>query len=115
MSDGKGSRVPLEQKVIDTITTADVLAIRTTWPRRKGSSDGRIGADRALKRLRHLFNWAIEAGLVTPRRFATAFPSSTSSANGLGRGAWSLGRPSACCGTRCRTCRPSSSPTSKPV
>ena len=60
-----GSVVRLETKALDRITTADIEAIRDQWPRRVGAAKGgRVGADRALKRLRHLFNWAIEKGYV---------------------------------------------------
>lgn len=65
-----GQTLRLEQKPIKDVTTADVLAIRDGWTRRKGSHGGRVGVDRALKRLRHVFNWAIEHGHVehTPFR-----------------------------------------------
>jgi integrase len=57
-----GTKVRLEQKPIDDITTGDVESIRDGWKRKRASRDGRVGVDRALKRLRHLFNWAIERG-----------------------------------------------------
>ncbi|HUL72869.1 MAG TPA: site-specific integrase [Vicinamibacterales bacterium] len=57
-----GATIRLERKAIDAITTADVEAIRDGWKRKRASRGGRVGADRALKRLRHLFNWAIEKG-----------------------------------------------------
>jgi integrase len=60
-----GTMIALEDKPIADITTADVEAVGATWPRRAGSAKGgRVGRDRALKRLRHLFNWAIEHGYV---------------------------------------------------
>jgi integrase len=60
-----GSIVRLEDKAMSAITTPDVEAIRNTWKRRDGTSRaGRVGADRAVKRLRHMFNWAIERGYV---------------------------------------------------
>lgn len=59
----QGTTVRLEAKPIDAVTTADVEHIRVTWRRRtKTARGGRVGADRAIKRLRHLFNWAIEHG-----------------------------------------------------
>ena len=63
--------VELAAKPIDEITTFDVEHIRATWKRRTAAAKGgRSGVDRALKRLRHLFNWAIEKGYVerTPFR-----------------------------------------------
>jgi integrase len=66
-----GTTIALEQKPIADVTTADVEAIRDGWARRTNAAKGgRVGADRALKRLRHLFNWAIEKGYVdhTPFR-----------------------------------------------
>ncbi|HYN08034.1 MAG TPA: site-specific integrase [Vicinamibacterales bacterium] len=58
-----GATVKLEQKAIGTVTKADVEAIRDGWNlRASASKGGRVGAARALKRLRHVFNWAIEAG-----------------------------------------------------
>lgn len=67
----RGAVVRLDDKPIAEITTADVEAIRDGWTRlTKAAHGGRIGADRALKRLRHLFNWAITRGYVdrTPFR-----------------------------------------------
>lgn len=59
----RGATVKLQDKPIAEVTTADVEAIRDGWRRRTGAAcGGRIGADRALKRLRHLFNWAIKRG-----------------------------------------------------
>jgi len=58
-----GMRVRLGEKSIGSVTTEDVEAIRGGWKRRDtGTQEGRIGADRVLKRLRHFFNWAIEKG-----------------------------------------------------
>jgi integrase len=55
--------IRLDQKPIAQITTADVRAVRDGWKRRRGAGKGgRVGVDRGLKRLRHLFNWAIEHG-----------------------------------------------------
>jgi hypothetical protein len=52
------------------ITKADVEAIRLGWKlRASGTKGGRVGPDRGLKRLRHLFNWAIEAGIITSTPF----------------------------------------------
>jgi integrase len=58
-----GATIVLEQKPIADVTPADVEAVRDGWKRRTtAAKGGRVGADRALKRLRHLFNWAIEKG-----------------------------------------------------
>jgi integrase len=54
--------IRLEQKPMDDITTGDVESVRDGWKRKRTSRGGRVGADRAIKRLRHLFNWAIERG-----------------------------------------------------
>jgi integrase len=64
-----GETVRLEQKPIDDVTTDDVETIRDGWKRRAGSKGGRVGVDRALKRLRHLFNWAIRKKLATQTPF----------------------------------------------
>lgn len=64
------STIRLEQVPIADVTTADVNAIREGWKRRTGAAKGgRVGADRALKRLRHMFHWAIENGLVNHTPF----------------------------------------------
>lgn len=58
-----GRPIALGLKPLDTITTADVEAVRRAvrdhMPRAKG---GAAGANRTLSRLRHLFNWAIRLG-----------------------------------------------------
>jgi integrase len=59
-----GATIKLERKTLDEITTSDVEAVRDGWKRKRTVRAGRVGADRALKRLRHLFNWAIERGYV---------------------------------------------------
>jgi integrase len=69
VSDGNGGSILFEQKLIADLTTADILEMRAGWTRRRGSHNGHIGAERALKRLRHLFNWAIEAGYVDATPF----------------------------------------------
>ena len=59
--DGNGGAIDLESKAIDDLSVADVEAIREKWPLRKGAAKGgRIGVDRALKRMRHFCNWAVE-------------------------------------------------------
>jgi integrase len=66
----------LEDKPIDAITKADVLAVRA-WRRaelaagraRAGAKGGEAGINRLLARLRHIFNWAIENGYVTVTPF----------------------------------------------
>ncbi len=56
-----GRTVSLAEKPIDAVTTADIEAIRDGWELRTTRSfGGRVGADRALKRLRHFYNWSIE-------------------------------------------------------
>ena len=57
-----GATARLERRPIDDITTGDVEAVRDGWKRKRSTRGGRVGADRALKRLRHVFNWAIEKG-----------------------------------------------------
>ena len=60
-----GRTVSLAEKPIDAVTTADIEAIRDGWELRTTRSfGGRVGADRALKRLRHFYNWSIERGYV---------------------------------------------------
>jgi integrase len=57
------ARVRFGDKQVADVTTDDIEAIRDEWRRRDtGTQEGRIGADRLLKRLRHFFNWAIEKG-----------------------------------------------------
>src|SRR5262245_49561421 len=66
-----GTTIRLELKPMADITRADVEAIREAWPRQKAcSKGGNVGADRALKRLRHVFNWGIAEGYInaTPCR-----------------------------------------------
>lgn len=62
---GSGTIVTLEARRFDSITRADVEAIRRlstlNMPRTKG---GVVGANRLLARLRHMFNWAIAQGYI---------------------------------------------------
>lgn len=59
--DGHGGTIALESKTMDDLTVADVEAVRERWPLRKGAAKGgRVGVDRALKRMRHMCNWAVE-------------------------------------------------------
>ena len=61
--DGIGGTLALEDKRMDDLTVLDVEAIREHWPLKKTAArGGRVGADRALKRMRHLCNWAVEKG-----------------------------------------------------
>ncbi len=61
--DGIGGTLALEHKRMDDLTVLDVEAIREHWPLKKTAArGGRVGADRALKRMRHLCNWAVEKG-----------------------------------------------------
>jgi integrase len=65
-----GTRAKLETLPFVEITKADVCAVRDGWPRKATCSQaGNVGADRALKRMRHLFNWAIEEGYTTTTPF----------------------------------------------
>jgi integrase len=65
-----GTTVRLGALPFVDITKADVEAVRAGWPRKATcAKGGSVGADRALKRLRHLFNWAIEAGYTTTTPF----------------------------------------------
>jgi integrase len=59
----QGGEVALGDKPIADVTAADVEAVRAHWPRKAhGSRGGAVGPTRALRRLRHLFNWAIARG-----------------------------------------------------
>jgi integrase len=61
--DGHGGTIALEDKRMDDLTVLDVEAIREHWPLKKAAArGGRVGGDRALKRLRHFCNWAVEKG-----------------------------------------------------
>ena len=66
----RGTTIPLIIKPIAEITTADVEAVRSGWPlRTTGSRGGQTGPNRALKRLHHLFNWAIGRGYLETSPF----------------------------------------------
>jgi len=68
--DEQGMLVPLGGKPIDRITKADIEAVRDGWSfRTTGAKGGRTGPDRTLKRLRHLFNWAVENDLARATPF----------------------------------------------
>jgi integrase len=67
------ANVPLEEKPIDEVTTADIKHAVTVWRARKrtlaGAQRGAV-AERHLKQAtRHLFNWAIEEGHATHTPF----------------------------------------------
>jgi integrase len=65
-----GRLVRLEDKPIADITKADVEQVRERWPRRRAAAyEGAVGADRALKRLRHLMNWAVRQGYLEATPF----------------------------------------------
>jgi integrase len=67
---GDGLTVTLETKPIADVTKADVEAVRSGWKlRTTGSLGGQVGPNRGLKRLRHLFGWAIEQGYVEATPF----------------------------------------------
>ena len=70
---GPGGRsVVLADKRIDSITKADVEAIREArrrHPERPGVKGGEVGINRLLARLRHLFSWAIAEGYTTETPF----------------------------------------------
>jgi integrase len=60
-----GKMIAFKDKPMAEITTADVEAVRVHWPlKTKQPKGGTTGPDRALKRLRHMFNWAIRVGIV---------------------------------------------------
>jgi integrase len=63
--------VAVGDKVLAEITKADIEALRAHWQTRpKGRAKrGLVGANRALRRVRHFFNWAIEEGYVTATPF----------------------------------------------
>lgn len=66
----RGTTVRLESKPLDDITAADVEHVRTSWPlKQHARKGGRTGPNRALKRLRALFNWAIIKGLTRNNPF----------------------------------------------
>jgi integrase len=69
-----GRMVKLEDKPMADITTDDIKAIRTHWPLKTklGSKGGTTAPDRNLKRLRHIFNWAIRHGIVESSPFKKA-------------------------------------------
>ena len=57
-----GTTIPLADKTLDAGTAADLDVLRRNWTLAKIGQGGRTGPNRALKRLRHFFNWAIEQG-----------------------------------------------------
>jgi integrase len=71
-----GATIRLEQKPIDSVTKADIEAVRT-WRRqqqaagksRPGLKGGEVGTNRLLSRLRHVFSWAIAEGYLTDTPF----------------------------------------------
>jgi integrase len=68
-----GHTVTLADKPMADITTADIEAVRIHWPlKTKQPKGGTTGPDRNLKRLRHLFNWAIRVGIVESSPFRKA-------------------------------------------
>jgi hypothetical protein len=65
--------VKLADKPIADITTADVEQVRVNWPlKTKAPKGGITGPDRALERLRHVFNWSIRMGIVDSSPFRKA-------------------------------------------
>ena len=68
-----GRMVKLGDKTMADITTADLEAVRMHWPlKTKQPKGGITGPDRNLKRLRHIFNWAIVKGIVDGSPFRRA-------------------------------------------
>lgn len=58
-----GTTIALAHKPIEAVTTADLDVLRRDWTlNATASKGGRTGPTRALKRLRHFFNWSIEKG-----------------------------------------------------
>jgi integrase len=69
----QGTTIPLAQKTLDTVTAADLDQLRRDWTLEKEAAQGgRTGPNRALKRLRHFFNWAIEQGYTERTPFKRA-------------------------------------------
>ena len=71
-----GAMEKLEQKPIETLTRADVEAVRT-WRRKeqaagaskRGTKGGEVGTNRLLSRLRHIFSWAVVEGRIPDTPF----------------------------------------------
>jgi integrase len=62
---GSGQTIAVGQRVMAEITKADIEAMREPLrTRRPGVKGGEVGANRILRRLRHVFNWAIVEGYV---------------------------------------------------
>jgi hypothetical protein len=62
----------LNVKRLDDLTVVDLEAIREGWPLLEAASrNGRVGSDKALKRLRHFCNWAVEKGYANRTPFKT--------------------------------------------
>jgi integrase len=58
-----GTTIALEAKTLDAVTAADLDVLRRDWMlETTAAQGGRTGPNRALKRLRHFWNWAIEQG-----------------------------------------------------
>ena len=65
-----GTTITLAQKPIDEVTAADLHVLRRDWTlKAKAARGGQTGPTRALKRLRHFYNWAIEQGYTTTSPF----------------------------------------------
>ncbi len=68
-----GTTIALASKTLDTVTPADLDGLRRGWTLEKTAAQGgRTGPNRALKRLRHFFNWAIEQGYAERSPFKRA-------------------------------------------
>ncbi len=68
-----GTTVRLAQKPIDEVTAADLHVLRREWTlNTKAARGGTTGPTRALKRLRHFYNWCIEQGHTTTSRSSAA-------------------------------------------
>lgn len=70
--DGASGTLALAVKALDDMTVADIEMIRERWRLKKAAQrGGRIGVDRAIKRLRHFCNWAVEHGYAKRTPFKT--------------------------------------------
>ena len=65
-----GLSVAFEKKPLNAVTLADLDVLRRDWKlTTTAARGGKTGPDRALKRLRHFFNWAIEKGYIEKSPF----------------------------------------------
>jgi len=67
----EAAKAALGDKAIDSVESEDVEALRARWlaERKPGVKGGRVGVNRKLARLRHVFNWALRNRLATQTPF----------------------------------------------